>query len=281
MDDHRSASRGAKRRSGVRIGGRRVRPVAGPIVVVGDGDAARDARDVALRLGASLMSRAAWEAAEPPPVVVWCDGEGLGLRGPPRDAAVRRPPEPSRGRPGRDPLVRALGRPAARTSVIDATAGWGVDAGVLAAAGARVTMLERSPAMALLLEVALARWRAGGHPAASRLTLHAGDATALLAALPSHDVVYLDPLYPGRETRDTSAAALRWLRTVASWSHAGVSGAGDERTLLEAARASASRRVVVKRGRGDPFLGGVAPSGSLVGRTTRYDLYAGAAATPT
>ena len=261
--------------------GRPGEPNGGPIVVAGDAASDGDARDCARILGATLMTRDAWEASDPAPVVLWCDAEGLGLRGPPRDAAVRRPPPPPASRPGRDPLVRALGGPPAQLRVVDATAGWGVDAGVLAAAGAHVSMLERSPAMALLLGAAVARWRATAHPAAARLTLHEGDATALLASLPSHDVVYLDPLFPGRESRATSAASLRWLRVVAAWSHGDGGDVDDDRRLLEAARACATRRVVVKRARGDPFLAGVAPSGSLVGRTTRYDLYPGGAAAPT
>jgi len=253
----------------------------GPIVVVGDDASEALARAYALRLGAALLTRETWEATDPTPVVVWCDAEGPGLRGPPANAAVRRPPAPPVSRPGRDPLVRALGRPAAQLRVVDATAGWGVDAGVLASAGAHVTMLERSPAMALLLEAAVARWRASAHPAAARLTLREGEATALLAALPHHDVVYLDPLFPGRETRATSAVSLRWLRAVAAWSLADGGDLADDGRLLAAARACALRRVVVKRARADPFLAGVEPSGSLVGRTTRYDLYPGGAAAPT
>jgi 16S rRNA (guanine1516-N2)-methyltransferase len=44
--------------------------------------------------------------------------------------------------------------------------------------------------------------------------------------------------------------------------------------LLAAARAAATRRVVVKRPRRAPPLDGVRPSGSLMGTTTRFDLYA-------
>jgi len=256
-------------------------PSGGPIVVAADGASDALARACARRLGAALLPRAAWEATDPLPVVLWCDAEGPGLRGPPHGAAVRRPPAPPLSRPGRDPLVRALGRPPAQVRVVDATAGWGVDAGVLASAGAHVAMLERSPAMALLLEAALARWHAGAHPAAARLTLREGDAVALLSSLPRCDVVYLDPLFPGREARATSAVSLRWLRAVAAWSGADGGDPDDDRSLLEAARACALRRVVVKRGRADPFLAGVEPSGSLVGRTTRYDLYPGSGARPT
>ena len=281
MPSQRFASHGVTWRSGVSGVRQPDAPSGGAIVVAGDGASDALALACAQRLGAAILAREAWEAADPPPVVLWCDAEGPGLRGPPHGAAVRRPPAPPVSRAGRDPLVRALGRSPAQLRVVDATAGWGVDAGVLASAGAHVAMIERSPAMALLLEAALTRWRALGHPAAERLTLREGDAAALLASLPSCDVVYLDPLFPGREARATSAVSLRWLRTVAAWSRAEEGDPGDDRALLEAARACAERRVVVKRGRSDPFLAGVEPSGSLVGRTTRYDLYPGGAAART
>jgi 16S rRNA (guanine1516-N2)-methyltransferase len=266
----------------------------GAVVVAGDAAHRPAAVDLARALGAVVRDPADWRAAPGPPVVVWVDGEGAGLRGPPRGAAPRRPPPPPRGRrSGREPLLRALGGAAATTTVIDATAGWGADAGVLAAAGARVTMIERSPVVVALLTAALERWRATGHDAARRLTLVHGDARAVLASgVVSADVVYLDPFYAGRDHATTTGADLRWLRVAARWGDDGEggerrAGAPDEdgggsggdapsvdAELLRAARGAAGRRVVVKRPIGATPLAGVAPSGSLRGRTTRFDLYA-------
>ena len=243
-----------------------------PLVVAATAASEEAAAACAAHLGGDVLTRAAWERADPPPVVVWWDEDGPALRGPPAGAGPRRPPPPAPARPGRDPLLRALGRPLAASRVIDATAGWGADAGVMAAAGAHVLMLERSPTMALLLAAALTRWQAAGIEAGQRLAVLAGDALDHLAHLPAADVVYLDPLYAKREHRTTSAVELRWLRTVAGWSPA---GRDDEAALLGAARAVATRRVVVKRARADAPLAGQAPSGSVAGRTTRYDIYAG------
>ena len=47
----------------------------------------------------------------------------------------------------------------------------------------------------------------------------------------------------------------------------------DPAELLEAARASATERVVVKRPRRAPPLAGTAPHHSLTGRSTRFDVY--------
>ena len=237
----------------------------------------------ARRLGGRLLELGDWLEATPPPVVVWWDEEGPALRGPPAGSAPRRPPPPGAVRPGRDPLLRALGKPIRGACVVDATAGWGADAGVIAVAGAHVLMIERSPVMALMLEEALKRWRAAGLEAALRMELRQADAAEALESVGSADVVYLDPLFPGRTEggrrsteggggraeRGTSAAELRWLRSVASWGATGV-----EAPLLAKARSVATRRVVVKRARTDPPLEGQRPSGSISGRTTRFDLYA-------
>ena len=48
----------------------------------------------------------------------------------------------------------------------------------------------------------------------------------------------------------------------------------EESALLRAARATAAKRVVVKRALRAAPLAQVPPSGSLRGRTVRYDLYA-------
>lgn len=87
--------------------------------------------------------------------------------------------------------------------VVDATAGLGRDAFVLAATGCRVRMLERHPVVAALLDDGLQRgYRDAeiGHWLQQRLTLiHATSQQALTEISPRPDVVYLDPMYPHRQ----------------------------------------------------------------------------------
>lgn len=168
------------------------------------------------------------------------------------------------------PLLRRaalVGTEGTRT-IVDATAGLGRDALVLARGGARVTMIERSRVVAALLEDGLARARRL-HPDArlERLDLVTGDAIDLLPALAPVEVVYLDPMYPlsGREGRKTKG--MRLLRLL-------LGDPADDPELLAAARRAATRRVVVKRPLRAPPYAMVAPSGSLRGKTVRYDLYA-------
>jgi hypothetical protein len=227
-----------------------------PPVVAGDGDRERAAR-WADRLGVALLDEADWRAGGGGGVVVWSDARGLALRGPAaaRSAPVR-PPPLTPPRPGRDPLLRAV----PPGSVIDATAGLAFDAAVLIAAGREVTLIERHPALCAILADAIERWRAIPAP-----TLHAGDARILLRELRA-DVVIVDPMYPSPRGRARKGEALHLLRAL-------VGGDDDQAGLLAVARRAARARVVVKRPLDAPPLAGLPPSGSLVGRTVRFDLY--------
>ncbi len=217
----------------------------------------------AARMQVPLLPRSAWEGGAGGAVVVWVDEDGLALRGPAAAGAAPVRPEPPRTRPGgREPLLRAVG---AWPDIIDATAGWAGDAGVLAAAGRRVRMIERQPVLAALLADALERWRAAALPAADRLELLVGDALTLLPNA-SADVVLLDPMYPERGKRARKGEGLHLARAL-------VGGDVDQAALLDVARSAARRRVVVKRPRQAPPLAGLPPSGAFVGRTTRFDIY--------
>jgi len=153
--------------------------------------------------------------------------------------------------------------------IVDATGGLGNDAFVMARAGAQVHVIERSPVVHLLLEDGLRRalLEPATQAAASRMKLYLGEARDLLPRFSRCDVVYLDPMYPvsGREGGKTKG--MRLLRIIAG-------GDDDADELLKVARAVAARRVTVKRRLRAPLLGGEQPSGSLKGKTVRFDLYA-------
>jgi len=226
------------------------------------------ARDLARRLGLRWIAVDDWRAGAGGAVVLWWDADGLALRGPAgaRAGPVRpRPPAPRRA--GRDPLLRAVGH---WSEVLDATAGLGGDAATLAAAGRRVTLVEREPVVAAVLSDALARWRDAGVAAAARMCLRVDDARRVLAAAAT-DVVLLDPMYPepsaGDRGRARKAEAPHLLRLL-------VGDDADQDELLRLAQRAARHRVVVKRPRHAPPLAGRPPNGALPGRTVRYDLYA-------
>ncbi len=176
------------------------------------------------------------------------------------------------GSRGREPLARAVGlKGASVPTVLDATAGLGRDAFMLATLGCTVTMVERSPLIAALLRDGLARAaaHAGTRDSVQRMTILVGDGTAILEQWPvAHrpDVVYLDPMYPQRGKTALVKKEMRLLRAL-------VGEDRDAPQLLAAALRAARKRVVVKRPRRAAPLPGSAPSHQLTGSTTRFDIY--------
>lgn len=122
-------------------------------------------------------------------------------------------------------------------SVLDATAGFGVDSFLLAAAGADVTMLERSPIMAALLADGLERMNAYPHQFKMKL-IHADAITYLAQCDTPFEVIYLDPMHPERR----SAAVNQSMRVLRE--HVGEDT--DFKSLFEIALSHATKRVVVK-----------------------------------
>lgn len=171
------------------------------------------------------------------------------------------------------PIVRALGLKShqALPYVLDATAGLGRDAFVLACVGCRVTLVERSPVAAALLADALDR--ALAHPntmaIASRMNLVHADANEWLPTLATQDrpdVIFLDPMFPTTRRRSMAKKDMQAFQQV-------VGEDNDAAVLLTTAIDTAIARVVVKRPRLAPPMANLKPSGQLIGQSTRFDLY--------
>lgn len=177
-----------------------------------------------------------------------------------------------RGGGRRQSLARAVGIKGRQApTVIDATAGLGRDAFIMADLGCQVRLIERSPLIHALLADGLRRAQADPGLAAwvgRRLQLSLGEAGAILAGLtvPAADVIYLDPMFPERSKSSLVKKELRLLRQLAG-------DDDDADLLLEQALAKAGERVVVKRPRLAPFLAGRPPSFSLKGKSSRFDIY--------
>ncbi len=162
----------------------------------------------------------------------------------------------------KDLIAKAVGvKGVYRPTVIDATAGLGQDAFVLASYGCEVVMLERSPVIAELLRDGLGR--AHNLETLSNLQLHHGDAKSLLPTLQA-EVVYLDPMYPDLGKSAAKRKEMRLFREL-------VGDDTDVTELFEVALEIASKRVVVKRPLKAPEL--MKPSFSLSGKTIRFDVY--------
>ena len=171
------------------------------------------------------------------------------------------------------PLARAVGlKGGALPTVIDATAGLGQDAFVLASLGCRVQLVERSPIITALLRDGLQRAAQDpeiGSWVRERLSLCQADGREYLRSLREDqrpEVVYLDPMYPHRRKTALAGKEMRLLRQLVGDDH-------DAPELLAAALTGARRRVVVKRPRHAPALIGSPPDAQIVAPHTRFDLY--------
>lgn len=155
--------------------------------------------------------------------------------------------------------------------VVDATAGLGREAFVLASLGCQVTLLERSPLMYALLADGLKRAAAADDPLLQtiiqRMHLEQVDARYWLqTTVTQPDVVYLDPMFPERHKSALVQKEMRCLHEI-------VGEDLDSAELLELARQTAKLRITVKRPRLAPELAGLKPAFVLSGKAVRYDVY--------
>jgi len=182
------------------------------------------------------------------------------------------------------PLVRAMGKlKEGLPTVLDATAGMGGDSFVIASQGFKVQMIERSVAVAALLEDGLKRVQDSLRCLSDKesdpellgiimnMSLLQADATDyLLSQKPVVDVIYMDPMYPEKKKNAATKKEMKALQNL-------VGPDRDSENLLQAALQTASYRVVVKRPKSAPILQlnnpRLTPSAEISSPNTRYDIY--------
>lgn len=169
-------------------------------------------------------------------------------------------------------IVRAVGlKPNKPLNVIDATAGLGKDAFILASCGAKVFLIERNETIYELLKDGFNRAQniPNLSPIISKMKLYKGNAIELIPKLYkqiSPDVIYLDPMFPKASNTALPKKELIALRNI-------VHDDLDENTLFDVAMAHAKLRVVVKRAKLSPFIQDTKPDHCLIGRANRFDIY--------
>jgi len=153
--------------------------------------------------------------------------------------------------------------------VLDASAGLGRDAFVLASLGCKLMLLERSPVIAELLSCALEEARDTAiDEIIARMQLTQVNSSEWLEQqeFAVADVIYLDPMYPHREKSSLVKKEMRLFQVL-------VGEDFDDAELLSAALKKARYRVVVKRPRKGLAIEGATPSYQLTGKSCRYDIY--------
>ncbi len=164
------------------------------------------------------------------------------------------------------PLGKAIG--VKTISVLDLTAGLGVDAFYLACLGLQVHALERSAIVYELLQDGLRRLRLADDAEllkiAARLTFAHADAISYLQTGGSHEVIYFDPMYPEAKKSALPKKGMQVFRRL-------IGADLDVDAVLETALQKASRRVVLKRPLTAPTL--LKPTQVFVSKLVRFDMY--------
>ncbi|MEZ5492208.1 MAG: class I SAM-dependent methyltransferase [Gammaproteobacteria bacterium] len=184
-----------------------------------------------------------------------------------------------RNRVSKQAITRAVGvKPGLFPVVLDATAGLGKDAYLLATTGCQVKMLERDPIIFALLEDGMNRARESQddkvREAVSRMSVLHTSLSVFAPAAKGVDVVYLDPMFPERsksaQVKKDMYVLQQYFATTALSS---ARERDNEARLLRDALAVARRRVVVKRPARAGDLAGQVPSFRLAGKSSRFDVY--------
>ncbi|WP_323036775.1 class I SAM-dependent methyltransferase [Pararhodobacter sp.] len=167
-------------------------------------------------------------------------------------------------------LAKAMGLRGGKTpTIVDATAGLGRDAFLLASLGAEVTLIERSLTMHALLEQGLQRaYDEGGdvRDIVRRMTLLQGDSKDLLPTMRT-EAILIDPMHPPSRKSALVKQELRRVREI-------VGADDDALDLMHIALDHARNRVVLKwPAKADPMVGLRACSHHILGKTTRYDVF--------
>ncbi len=167
-------------------------------------------------------------------------------------------------------LAKAVGlKNGKNPDIVDATAGLGRDAFLLASLGSHVTLIERNEKMHGFLKDGLDKAdKAGGvySEIISRMVLIYGDAKDLLPSL-NPEVILVDPMHPPRSKSAQVKKEMRQIREI-------VGTDPDAHELMKIALNVAKSRVVLKWPlRAEPIENIIAPSYQIAGKSTRYDVF--------
>lgn len=154
-------------------------------------------------------------------------------------------------------------------TIIDATAGLGYDAFILASLGANVTLIERSEKIYDLLKAAISEAKLYGGEISkivNRMNLLFGDSKDILPNI-APEVILIDTMYKNRKKSALVKNDMRLVREV-------VGSDSDHVELINVALNNASKRVVIKQPRYAETLDNIKGcSHQILGKTIRYDVY--------
>ena len=169
----------------------------------------------------------------------------------------------------KEPIVKAIGLKGNEGwHVVDATPGLGRDAFVLVSVGCKVTMIERSPIVAALLEDCIRRLALSFPELAAKMSLQHGNSAEVMQYFTGENVnaIYLDPMFPHKKKSALVKKEMRLFQQLLGHDP-------DADALLPPALELATHRVVVKRPNSADVLAGEKPSMAIESKKHRFDVY--------
>ena len=170
-------------------------------------------------------------------------------------------------------IAKAMGlKQGKNPKVLDVTAGLARDAYILATLGCRMTLVEKSPILSILIQDGINRGLDNEQSAAilsEHFTIHNQDAINFLKNMKKSqypDIIYLDPMFPERKKSALVKKDMQILQRLLGKDE-------NSKALLETALDHAVKRVVVKRPIHAPHLTEKQPDTSIHSKKTRYDIY--------
>ena len=169
----------------------------------------------------------------------------------------------------KEPIVKAIGLKGNEGwHVVDATPGLGRDAFILVSVGCKVTMIERSPIVAALLEDGIRRLALSFPELAAKMSLQHGNSAEVMQYFTGENVnaIYLDPMFPHKKKSALVKKEMRLFQQLLGHDP-------DADALLPPALKLATHRVVVKRPNSADVLAGEKPSMAIESKKHRFDVY--------
>lgn len=239
----------------------------GLVVCMGNGVNEEDALILSARVGCPL-------ADEPgDDLTLMTDGSGLSLLGHGlkfQGDFERMIPRITNGRLSHEMLVHVAKPKRPGLIAIDATAGMGEDALLLAACGYEVTLYEKNAVIAELLRDTMVRAQKSDvlKQIVGRMRLVEGDSVELMhEQFERADLVYLDPMFPKRQKSGLINKKLQLMQRLEM-------PCGNEKDMLDAAMSLHPQKIIIKRPLKGAYLADTKPSYSVKGKAIRYDCLA-------
>tara|TARA_B100000963_G_scaffold348076_1_gene355145 strand:- start:552 stop:1364 length:813 start_codon:yes stop_codon:yes gene_type:complete len=161
-------------------------------------------------------------------------------------------------------------------SILDGTAGLGIDGFMLSSLNCKVKLVEKNPVIFALLRDGVRRLHLASAAdkllkvAYENISYVCGDTERVLAQQKlsdmNYDVIYLDPMFPLKQKESKSKKAMQALQYLSDIED-------DYNDLLNSAIDSARKRVVIKRPLRSDYLCKKEPTLSLKGSSVRFDVF--------